>query len=169
MTENPEQSDLQKEATLANAPFTKHFLKFAKENTVIDIDKWSAEHVQLFTPLEEKLKNEYGNNWQNTILYPLLITTDIQHVSNQNLELRQKGEFVRSMFLMGYEVGKDNLEHVKDDIIVALVNIGFLDNESFSQASNDTCVGVLRVGTHFKNQTNGVIPNVFEDFINNLK
>lgn len=148
-----QQPDPQKEAVLANCPFTKHFLD--KSALHSDPKHWSNKFKELSAKLESKIESNEGSGWKRNIMNPLFLTTIPHKVLNPKMSVEEQTATIETIFYMGYEMGNENWKPLLVDIVVALTKMKSLNPEMLISIENkrkaiDVCYGIIKVGAYFK-------------------
>ena len=148
-----QQPDPRKEVLLAKAPFTKNFLD--EKAMKADVSGWADKQKGLSAKVQEEVRTKTGNDWMRTIINPSLISANIHGIFNPELDVDEKVGVATGLFLMGWEIGKDNFNPLLTDIVahfgkLKVFNPKLLGSNDDRGKIVDACIGLLRVGQYFK-------------------
>jgi hypothetical protein len=165
-------------ALLVNSPYTRHLLdtKLRLGNQ----SDWIDKVVSLKKELERSLIEKYGTGWEKVTVAPLYITMNAEIMFNSKIKPEAKYASMKTMFMVGYDIGNYNFNPVFDDLMSYLVNCGIFNpkmlNKKGSRKIANFCLGILKGGAYFRslpnpienNNCNNGAGNVFKNYIDNL-
>lgn len=159
---------------------------------------WLDELQPVAEPLEREIAQKLGNEWWTTTLVPLALMTREQDIFDKKIGLYDNNkrrshdqillEVVKSLFLIGYEVGHINASKFNYQIFKNLSESALFHNpipenqkKDYTEKSFNCVLGIIRAGSFIRFYTDqsktgsdlptGTPPQTspFEDFIQDLE
>lgn len=174
------QPNQEQEVILQRAPYLETFISHPPEIGV----NWLDELQPVAEPLERAIAQKLGSEWWTTTLAPIVLMAREQDVFDKKLVF----EVVKSLFLIGYEVGHTNAFKFNYQIFNKLSESALFhypipedQKKSYTEKSFNCVWGIIRTGSYIRFYTDQsktgsdspseTLPqtNPFKDFIQGLE
>ncbi len=177
------QPNQEQEAILQRAPYLKAFISHPPEIGA----NWLDELQAVAEPLEREIAQKLGNEWWTTTLAPITLMTREQDVFDQKIGLYDNKkrrspdqilqEVVKSLFLIGYEVGHINAFKFNYQVFKKLSESGLFhypipedQKKSYTEKTFNCVWGIIRAGSFIRFYTDqSKTTDPFKDFIQGLE